>query len=260
MINTQNSHIKDKEITFTEHNHVYTINGLNVRPISVTTLIHKFFDPFNADKIIDRMMNGRNWKTSKYYGKTKEEIKMEWELSKTTAATMGTLMHKQIEDYIIAEYENSSVISITKNMEEQSVEFKYFLNFWNDFKVKNPSVKPFRTEWMIYDLDKKIAGSIDFTLINENGHLILCDWKRSKEIKTTNNFQKGLLCFKHLDDCNFTHYCLQLNIYRYILEKNYNHKVVNMFLAVFHPDNTNYITYNVPFMDNEIKLLMTKIL
>lgn len=35
-----------------------------------------------------------------------------------------------------------------------------------------------------------------------------------------NAFAKGLHCVSHLDDCNYNHYSLQLNLYRRILKMN----------------------------------------
>ena len=43
----------------------------------------------------------------------------------------------------------------------------------------------------------------------------------------------------HLPDSNYWHYCLQLNIYKAILEKNYNKKVSGLYLVCLHPENIN---------------------
>ena len=48
---------------------------------------------------------------------------------------------------------------------------------------------PYRTEWMIWDKDHKLAGSIDMIFENEDGTLSIYDWKRSKEIKKQNKWQ-----------------------------------------------------------------------
>ena len=56
-----------------------------------------------------------------------------------------------------------------------------------------------------------------------NGHLVLFDWKRSKSLaeKYSNRWQKMREPLSHLDDCAGVHYRLQLNAYKYILEKYY---------------------------------------
>jgi len=60
----------------------------------------------------------------------------------------------------------------------------------------------------------------------EDGTLLIYDWKRSKEIKKTNPFNKWANKeeIEHLPDSNYWHYCLQLNTYKAILEDKYGQK------------------------------------
>ncbi|MEJ6571491.1 MAG: hypothetical protein QNL39_05840, partial [Akkermansiaceae bacterium] len=66
------------------------------------------------------------------------------------------------------------------------------------------------------------------------------DWKRSREI-SKNGFNKFATtsCIKHLSDSNHWHYCLQLNIYKAILEAKYGIKVSEMKIVCLHPNNKN---------------------
>ncbi len=240
-----NSHPLDKYISFDEKPHIYTIDG-DSNYTSVTTWNHSHFPKFNSDKIIDKMMNSSNWINSKYYGKSKQQIKDEWEKNKNEAAEAGTKMHYDIECY----YNNNKIVNNSK-------EFTYFLNFVE----KNKHLKPYRTEWMIYDKQLKLAGSIDMVFENEDKTLSIYDWKRCKEIKKENRWQKALTpCISHLPDSNFWHYSLQLNTYKAIIEKNYNKKIKKMVLVCLHPDNKNndYLEYEVSDLSNEIKNLFNK--
>jgi hypothetical protein len=45
------------------------------------------------------------------------------------------------------------------------VEYEYFTNFIND----HPTLKPFRSEWTVYDEELRLSGSIDMLFINEDG-------------------------------------------------------------------------------------------
>ena len=65
-------------------------------------------------------------------------------------------------------------------------------------------------------------------------------------------------CIAHLPDTNFWHYSLQLNTYKYMLEKNYGKKVTDMYLVCLHPNNYNqsYIRLKVPELPQEIEDLM----
>ena len=92
----KNPHERDGHITFDEGPHIYTIDG-DSDYMSVTTLNHTHFPKFDADRIIDRMMQGRFWKKCQYYGMTKEEIKSQWNNNRDEAAAAGTKMHYDIE-------------------------------------------------------------------------------------------------------------------------------------------------------------------
>ena len=222
----QHPHHNDLHITFEEGPHIYTIDG-DSSYTSVTTFNHQHFEPFNADRIINNMMRSKNWTKSTYYGQTPKEIKAGWEENRVAAANAGTKMHYDIECF----YNN---IESSNN----SVEYAYFKAFVKEFQ----HLKPYRTEWMIYDNELSLAGSIDMIFENEDGTLSIYDWKRSKEIKKTspwNKFSKTE-CIEHIPDTNYWHYCLQLNTYKAILEKNYNKQIKDMYLVCLHPDNKNH--------------------
>ena len=126
----------------------------------------------------------------------------------------------------------------------------------NDNKLQN--LEPFRTEWMIYSNDLGIAGSIDMIFrskLNEHEYIIY-DWKRSKEIKFENKYTRGKGPAVTLDDCNYIHYSLQLNMYKYILENYYGMKIKSLHLLVLHPNHENYLQIDVPFMDNYVDKLI----
>jgi hypothetical protein len=82
---------------------------------------------------------------------------------------------------------------------------------------------------------------------------LIYDWKRSKEIKAENRFQTGLGPLAHLPDCNYWHYSLQLNVYRWILETLYGLDVAEMYLLILHPDNPNYKRMRLNRMDAEVQ-------
>ena len=238
-----NSHSRDKNVSLDEETHIYNIDG-DKSYTSVTTWNHKHFEKFNSDKIITNMMKSPKWPENKYFGMTKNEIKNIWEKNKVEASTAGTKMHNDIEAY----YNNL-------NPENDSVEFQYFHNFVNDHK----ELEPYRTEWIVYDTNKKLAGSIDMIFKNKDGTLDIYDWKRCKQIVKTNSFNKWAItkCIEHLPDTNYWHYSLQLNTYKKIIEDNYGFKVNNLYLVCLHPENknNNYQKIKVPILNNEIEEL-----
>ena len=240
------SHPRDKNITFYEVGHKYDllhpVTNKVLNPISVTTLIHAYFPHFDADAIIRKMMSGKNWKQSKYYGMTVDEIKKSWDDNRDDAAGRGTAMHAKIE------YFYNDVI-----IKDKSIEFKYFTDFWRDFHDQYPTFKPYRTEFLVWDENfrngKGLCGSIDLVLTDDKKNIIILDWKRSKCIQEQNRFEKGYKPFNDLEHCNKNHYMLQLNIYRHILQTKYNMKVIYLMLVILHPNQPGYQCIPVRMLD-----------
>lgn len=238
-----NPHPRDQHITFDEEPHIYTIDG-DSSFTSVTTFNHSHFEHFNADNIIANMMRSKRWPQSRYYGMTPDQIKAQWENNRDEAAKAGTQMHYDIECF----YNN---ITVTNN----SVEFAYFQQFHNDY----PDLEPFRTEMMVWDKELKLAGSIDMLYKNPDGTHSIYDWKRSKEIIKANRWGKcsKTECISYIPDTNYWHYCLQLNTYKALLEKNYGYQIKDMYLVCLHPNHKSYQRIKVANLQEEVQNLFT---
>ena len=244
-------HVRDSGISFEEKGHVYTVKG-DKTYTSVTTLVHKLFYPFNENRIIDKMMRSSSWSQNKYFGMTKQEIKNEWKKNRIDSTTKGTKLHKYIEDT----YNQVDFTDEQKQASQDNIEYSYF----HSFLLKHTHMKPYRTEWCVYDEEYKISGSIDMTFIHKDGEISIYDWKRCKKIVQDNQYSSfGKPPFREqLPDNNYTHYSLQLNTYKYILEKNYGVKIKDMYLVVFHPDNEgdNYVKVEVKNMQPLVKQIL----
>lgn len=241
-LSDRNPHERDQYITFDEGPHIYTIKGDSGFK-SVTTWNHSHFENFDADKIIGNMMKSKNWQPgNKYYGMTPDEIKALWDKNRDEAAAAGTKMHWDIECY----YNKCS-------NENDSVEYSYFEKFLTDFPELNS--RPYRTEWMVYHEELRLAGSIDMIFENSDGSLQIYDWKRCKDIVKTTPFGKcgNKECIEHLPDTNYWHYCLQLNTYKAIIEEKYGKKVTDLYLVCLHPSNNSYKRIKVVDLQSEIK-------
>lgn len=243
----KNHHPRDDDITFEEGPHIYTVKGDRGGYTSVTTWNHHHFSDFDSEKIIANILKSRNMKDPKYkyYGMTAEQIQKMWDDKRDTAAGAGTKMHFDIECY----YNGANIVN-------DSVEYKYFLQFVKDF----PELKAYRTEWMVYYEEIKISGSIDMVFENPDGTIQIYDWKRCQEIKYESEYGQHACtkCLWHLPDTNFWHYSLQLNMYRKILQDKYNKVVTDMYLVCLHPDNAykTYERFKVPILDKEMADLM----
>ena len=275
-----NKHDRDDNIVFYEPTHTYTIlTDNNTKYTSVTTWIHSLFEQFNADKIIQKMMQSKNWQLGhKYYGMTSQQIKDLWNQNKNDAANMGTQLHYLIEcfmnlgQYISQDKNNQpnlgkllSYYNINQHCLDKCKnhnfdvhkEFNYFISFVSKFH----HFIPYRTEWNIYDEDLKFSGSIDMVFKDENDKFHIFDWKRSKEIVKTKSWLSFSINNKlsHIPDTNFWHYSLQLNTYKKILKNKYNMDIETMYLVCLHPDNINnsYILFKVPDLQNDLNSLFS---
>ena len=233
--NKRNSHRRDYYISFDETNHTYSVKGNPLQ--SVTNIVENCFPKFDAQ------LHAKT--TAAKMGMTEEEVIAMWERKGKESRELGTAMHQKIESY----YQG-------KDSREDDA-FRLFKVFADKVKLE-----PYRTEWAVYDTDYNIAGTIDF-VDYQNGQFTIYDWKRSDKIiangmpvKVSKYQEKGLYPLEHLENCAYYHYALQLSLYKFILEKNYDIKVSDLRLGIFHPSYDKPYVLKMPYLENEVKTLM----
>jgi hypothetical protein len=235
--NLSHAHPRDKRIKFYPEPHIYTIDNTPVP--SVSTIISKFFPEFDAFTAA-----GRLGPTHTLFGLPVHEIVEMWDQKGKEAANHGTFLHKQIENYYLGK------------PYQRVQEFAHFEKFVSE----HGNLKPFRTEWRIFDEHHHIAGTIDLVSKTRDGFEIY-DWKRSKKVVNPisgepiefNQWGTGIGGLAHLDDTSFNKYSLQQSIYKYILEKNYGIVVSRMFLVILYPEYSRYYKVTVPYLESEAK-------
>lgn len=260
------SHQRDSFIRFYNRGHKYEILcDPKSKYTSVTTWNHKHFPKFDADAVIENIFKSKSWgPENKYWGMSAQQIKASWKSNGAAVSGAGTNLHERIENFMNDKrlhfhYTNKELYEIYKSDHnekvDEQIEWEYFIHFVRD----HPELKPYRTEWMIFDEDLKLAGSIDMVYENPDGTLSIYDWKRSKDISKVNNWNKfainPLIC--HMPDSNFWHYTLQLNTYKSILERKYDKKITKLCLVRLHPDaeEKTYELLEVPILTIEISEL-----
>lgn len=257
------SHPRDKYIKFYNKGHKYEIiSDPKSKYTSVTTWNHKHFPKFDADAVIQNIFKSKAWGPNhKYWGMTAEQIKESWKSNGEAVSGAGTDLHERIECFMNDkrfnfQYTQKELYEIYtsefKDKIDEQIEWEYFIQFVKD----HPDLKPYRTEWMIYDEDLKLAGSIDMVYENPDGTLSIYDWKRSKEIIKSNSWNKFAInpLIDQLPDTNFWHYALQLNTYKTILERKYEKEVKELYLVRLHPNAEcqSYELLKVPILTKEI--------
>ena len=289
-------HPRDACVRFEPVKHEYFVNGVKMS-YSVTGLIHRFSEAFRADEIINNMMRGHNWPRPGYLrpeicfdaiarlhllhpdllpllagnprdepricdvlrrlarvhdlnediarlSLTPEEIKQKWAANAQAASHYGTYMHNLFEAFLNG-YE----------VPNSSPEYRML----QQFLATLPSdVTAWRTEWVIYGEEEGLAGSIDFCAKKVDGTFVLVDWKRSAGLPEKCTSGKRMHApLDGLRDCTVMHYTLQLNAYRYLLEKYYGVSVSEMYIVCCHPEHGDFPwIYPVSTLDAEVRRMM----
>jgi ATP-dependent exoDNAse (exonuclease V) beta subunit len=232
-------HPSGKILKFDDETHTYTIDDEPL--ISTTTLIHKFFPVFDTEAISKAYADK--------YGFNQSDIIAIWEANRIESAQFGTNVHSFAEAYIKG---LELPLAITIKMQKYfDVVKQYIDKLMTKYKLLD-------AELITCDPKLMLAGTVDL-VFEHNGRLIILDWKTNKEIKTENKYQNGLGKLKHLPDCNYSHYSLQLNIYKYLITSQVYHKYDDVSLGLLHITEDGIIPYKIKYMDKELNYILKNI-
>lgn len=238
------------EITFTENDHLYKsiINGKEVKYISGTQFLNKFFPVFDPDgKIAERCAKKENISV--------EEIKNRWNKKKQVSCRLGTRLHETIEDTLL----RRNLRNIPEDDNEKN-RFNHGIQIGKKFLQK---LDILGIEKIIFSPSLKIAGTIDLFAKSKNSNCyIIIDHKTNEIINKENTFKKFCLDpISHIPDINFYHYALQLSLYEYLLKKEfYVDKKSEFKFFLNHVTNNGVNLIQVPNLNSEIKDCIIKYL
>jgi ATP-dependent exoDNAse (exonuclease V) beta subunit len=262
-----------KSATLDTKSHVYSVEGKEGY-VSTTTFLHTLYTPFDAKAMAANKAKSKSQQTPPprigdttyvrmrnnkpmldhlitQYGErpwTEQEIsdaiECIWERNGEMARTMGTQLHEYCEHLFLGH--NPQNIPALEGEVKQA-------NLFRQYCTEN-GYETFKAEWIVVDPIYNIAGTIDLVLYNKRTktfHII--DWKRTKRISTYGF--KGARCLppvEHLPDSNYYHYCLQLNMYKYMCERYYQIKIHDMHLVVLYPTQRIPEMFKVMDLQQEI--------
>ena len=215
-------HKRESQIVFEPIEHKYSING-QTGFCSVTEKLKSYFEPFRRDFIISRVLKKRDNRM------TFDEIAADWK----ARADFGTSVHDAIETWLCSNKKPESPVL------DLAICFSQFLNFWEDLKQRHP-IKCWRPEMRIFSEIYKIAGSIDLLVEFEDGTFEIFDWKCVGTLRKSGGWGNGRPPFDKYPDTNYTHYLIQLNIYKFILEEHYDLIISQIHLVQFHPERASW--------------------
>lgn len=236
----------DRTMTFNEESHSY-VDDNRKRYCSVTTLVGMGFEKFDAERIAKQLAAKRGEDDWQHY------IDL-WRKEGQEASNFGTRLHHNCEHMILGRYDECyepTTIQerINFSLAEKQVE-----------KIKSDeNACKFEPEKLVFSNRLGLAGSIDLLVTNKDGSYIIYDWKNIKELKKDGFMGKtGILeCTKTVQDSNYWHYALQLQLYEIILKVDgYVPKDAkfNRRLCVF--SNSSFSVHEMPNVMNEAKGLI----
>lgn len=243
---------QDGKLIFEEVEHTYHVMGLgDLTPVS--QVIARFFKPFDAVYWSLRKSHGDEQKAA--------ELREHWAAKGAVASQTGTFLHRQIERFLNGDQQPEMICHTSYKGE--FVQLKKDIDItkeWNFFRAfdHDTDYHPFRTEWGVFDPVAHMAGTIDLICSCPDGTYEIYDWKRSNKVDPNENtpWSTGLHGLEHLADTSYRHYCLQQNLYRYIVEQYYGLKISRMNLVVLHPDYWKYRIVPIPRMQREVETIL----
>lgn len=193
-------------------------------------------------------------KYAKKHGMELMEVLKNWEQIRERSGTIGTEVHRYAE----MKFLQKAYVPHWYEYEPPTQLLTYVDNFYHDTKDK---LIPIKLEFVIGSFDKRLCGMIDKLFWNIKAQeLQIWDYKTSKKIETSspfkNKMQKGL---KHLDDCEYNTYSLQLGIYKKIIETECQIKLGNSYICWLNAENDNYKVIKTAGMEQEVDLIWNEI-
>jgi ATP-dependent exoDNAse (exonuclease V) beta subunit len=226
---------KFSNIKYYDEPHIYLIGEQKL--ISGTAFVGEFKEKFDSE--------GQAIKSAKKKGVSVEDMLAEWEFKGEFSRTKGTLLHNYAEnhwqnkifplDYTI--YEEKFGEGLMKERLEECI--RMFGEFY--LKAKKNLI-PVAMELVIGDSNIGIGGMVDCLFWNDKyKEYQIWDYKTNKEIAEYSKYRKRMKApINFLHDCELEAYSIQLNLYKYIIQKNTDIKIGKCFLVHIHEEQEEY--------------------
>ena len=216
-------------IQFVEEGHEYFIEKEKYTPVS--TVISEYEQPFDEDRIAENYARKNN--------RTKEDVLKEWKFKNLKSTIGGSRVHEFGESYtnMVAGFPEKICESNRKQYVDCRGEMVLVPTYAKEFSVKkfydekSDCLIPVGAEFKLStrymgDKVRKICGTCDLLFYEEDplfgeGRFVLADWKTNASL--TNDYKrKNNICMKfpfdNMIDDALSHYTLQFNLYRRMLE------------------------------------------
>jgi hypothetical protein len=216
-------------IQFIEEGHEYFIEKEKYTPVS--TIISEYEQPFDEDRVAENYARKNH--------RTKEDVLKEWKFKNLKSTIGGSRVHEFGESYtnMVAGFPEKICESNRKQYVDCRGEMVLVPTYAKEFSVKrfydekSDCLIPVGAEFKLStrymgDKVRKICGTCDLLFYEEDplfgeGQFVLADWKTN--VSLTNDYKKkNNICMKfpfdNMIDDALSHYTLQFNLYRRMLE------------------------------------------
>ena len=192
---------------FNENPHKYWVGDTVLT--SVTKFIRGFFPEFKADEIAE--------KYAQKHGLLVKDVLSDWKRKGDEGRDLGKLVHYYIESCFVED-------NLGRRKEPPFIPEKYK----DHIRVADEAIrlifnkfKFIAAEQIVFSVELGLAGQIDLLMRDDRYGLdiLVMDWKTNAKISKDNPWQEAMEPIQHLDACNWNEYCIQLNIYEYIMKK-----------------------------------------
>ena len=179
-----------------------------------------------------------------------------WQSENKKSCERGTKIHAQLENSFdkkkknidLAKYQVGGKFECIKDSTQLDLEngvYPEYLISWD-----SPSGK------------LHVAGQID--LIAKKGNsIVILDWKTNKKLdlkgfydSKTKKTTKMKFPLNSLDECNYSHYNLQLSTYAYMLTQKYPEFVIEDLVLVHFDHDDNMTVYHLPYLKTEVEKML----
>lgn len=222
------------DVTYFDEPHKYFFNGNEF--VSVTTLIHKYQEEFDGEYWSNFKANQHNIPQYK--------IKRAWDFINKKGTMKGSLIHDYAENKLlnkVFKYPHDQIIN-EFGFDPISVEYNKTKKHVDNFiRISRNKLIPLKTELVVFDKESMVAGMADLLFYNiRDKEIQIWDWKTNKVFSKEEKGRHLKSIFGILEDCDLEIYSLQLESYKYIIEKNTNLKLGKSFLIWVSHNNDNF--------------------
>ena len=269
---------------FNEENHVYwNIEDDSVKYISVTTMIEKFGQPFDKEfwsqyKALEKLLPKDEWAIEKKsllnnkifnrdileahsinenaFNIEKQAILDTWQSENKKSCERGTKIHAQLENSFYKKKKNIDLAKYQVGGKFECIKDSTQLD------LENGVYPEYLISWDSPSGKLHVAGQID--LIAKKGNsIVILDWKTNKKLdlkgfydSKTKKTTKMKFPLNSLDECNYSHYNLQLSTYAYMLTQKYPEFVIEDLVLVHFDHDDNMTVYHLPYLKTEVEKML----